>query len=256
MRGDRAARAFGAALALVLAAGCATGRDPRDPLEGFNRAMYRFNDGVDQAIAKPVATAYKAAVPDLMRDWVRNFFANIGDVFIGVNNLLQGKPIDALSDWARVGFNTTFGLLGIADVASELGIDKHNEDFGQTLGAWGVPSGPYVVLPFFGPSTLRDTAGLTADTLTDPLTRHKPVRERNAATALRYTGVRADLLGASDILDEAALDKYSFQRDAWLQRRRSQIYDGSPPREADPAAESGENGAGAAVERSPATPDN
>jgi phospholipid-binding lipoprotein MlaA len=248
----RVLRTLSAGLALALASGCATGSDPRDPLEGFNRAMFTFNDGFDRAIAKPVATAYKDVVPDVMRDWVRNFFANIGDIFNGVNNLLQGKPTDALTDWMRFGFNTTFGFLGIADVASDLGLEKHNEDFGQTLGAWGMPSGPYIVWPFLGSSTVRDSAGLAADITTDPTTKHKPVDERNVAIALRYTGVRADLLGASDILEQAALDKYSFTRDAWLQRRRSLVYDGSPPREALPEPE--EDGAANSTGTSPAAP--
>jgi phospholipid-binding lipoprotein MlaA len=248
----RALRLTCAGLALALTSGCATGSDPRDPLEGFNRAMYSFNDGFDRAIAKPVATAYKDVLPDVMRDWVRNFFSNIGDVFIGVNNLLQGKPTDALTDWMRVGFNTTFGFLGIADVASEMGLEKHNEDFGQTLGAWGMPSGPYVVWPFLGPSTVRDSAGMLADWETDPVDRSYPVDRRNVAIVVRYTGVRADLLGASEILEQAALDKYSFTRDAWLQRRRSLVYDGSPPREAPPEYE--DNGAADQSGTAPAAP--
>jgi phospholipid-binding lipoprotein MlaA len=243
---------LGASLSLALASGCATGTDPRDPLEGFNRAMYSFNDGFDRAIAKPVATAYKDVVPDVMRDWVRNFFSNIGDIFVGVNNLLQGKPRDALTDWMRFGFNTTFGFLGIADVASDMGLEKHNEDFGQTLGAWGMPSGPYLVWPFLGPSTVRDSAGLVADIETDPVDRSYPVYERNTAIAVRFTGQRADLLGASDILEQAALDKYSFTRDAWLQRRRSLVYDGSPPREEMPETE--DNGAAGKTETAPAAP--
>ncbi len=248
-----ALRLAGAGLALALVSGCATGSDPRDPFEGFNRAMYSFNDTFDQAIAKPVATAYKAVLPDVMRDWVRNFFANIGDIFIGVNDLLQAKPKDALTDWMRFGFNTTFGLLGIADVASDMGLEKHNEDFGQTLGVWGVPSGPYIVWPFLGPSTVRDSAGTVADWETDPVTRHKPVYQRNTAVAVRFTGQRADLLGASDILEQAALDKYSFTRDAWLQRRRSLVYDGSPPREETPEPE--DNGAANKTDsRPPAAP--
>jgi phospholipid-binding lipoprotein MlaA len=221
-------------LGLLLAAtgGCAsTGGDPRDPFEGFNRAMYGFNETFDAAIAKPVATAYKDYVPEPMRDRVRNFFSNIGDLFIGFNNLLQGKPEDTMTDWARFVFNSTFGLFGIHDLASEMGLEKHNEDFGQTFGRWGADSGPYIVWPFLGPSTVRDSAGLVFDIALDPVTNHSAVPERNSAIAVRFTGQRADLLDASSLLEQAALDKYVFLRDAYLQRRRSLIYDGSPPRE-------------------------
>ena len=221
-----------AALAFALVAGCATtgGGDPRDPLEGFNRSMYGFNEGFDEIIGKPVASTYKAVVPDPIRTWVRNFFANIEDVFIGVNNMLQGKIADGWTDWVRFVFNTTLGLAGINDVASEMGLEKHNEDFGQTFGRWGVGDGAYLVLPFYGSSTARDTAGLVLDIYFDPIRRHEPTGVRTFAVLLRGTSKRADLLDASRILEEAALDKYVFQRDAYLQRRRALIFDGSPPR--------------------------
>jgi phospholipid-binding lipoprotein MlaA len=222
-------------LLLSGAAGCATtnGGDPRDPGEGFNRAMYAFNEGFDQAIGKPIATGYRDVVPGPVRTWVRNFFANIADLWIGANNLLQGKPGDAVTDWARFGFNTTIGLFGINDVASEMGLEKHDEDFGQTLGRWGAGDGAYVVWPFLGSSTVRDTIGLVPDTyLGDPVLRHDPTGVRWAMIVLRATSKRADLLDASRILEEAALDKYVFQRDAYLQRRRSLIHDGNPPRSA------------------------
>ena len=222
-----------ATFVLALAAGCATtnGSDPRDPLEGFNRSMYAFNDAFDEAIVKPVATAYTSVLPDPVRGWVRNFFGNIGDLFIGLNNLLQGKPADTVNDWARFAFNTTFGVLGINDVASEMGLEKHNEDFGQTFGRWGVASGAYIVWPLAGPSTVRDSAGGLLDLYFDPVRRHQPVDARTFSVLLRATSQRADLLDASRILEEAALDKYIFQRDAYLQRRRGLIYDGNPPRE-------------------------
>jgi phospholipid-binding lipoprotein MlaA len=217
---------------MLAASGCATtASDPRDPFEGFNRAMYSFNEGFDSAIAKPVATAYRDYLPAPLRDRVRNFFSNIGDLFIGVNNLLQGKPEDTMTDWARFAFNSTFGLFGIHDIASEMGLEKHNEDFGQTFGRWGADSGPYLVLPFLGPSTVRDSAGLAFDIWVDPVSNYSAVPERNSAIAVRFTGQRADLLDASGILEQAALDKYVFLRDAYLQRRRSLIYDGNPPRE-------------------------
>ena len=221
-----------AGLAFALVAGCATtsGGDPRDPLEGFNRSIYSFNEGFDEIIGKPVASTYKAVVPDPIRTWVRNFFANIDDVFIGVNNMLQGKIGDGWTDWVRFVFNTTIGLAGINDVASEMGLEKHNEDFGQTFGRWGLGDGAYLVLPFFGSSTARDTAGLVLDIYFDPVRRHEPTGVRTFAVLLRGTSKRADLLDASRILEEAALDKYVFQRDAYLQRRRALIFDGTPPR--------------------------
>jgi phospholipid-binding lipoprotein MlaA len=220
-------------LSILLLGGCATVQDPdpRDPWEGFNRGVYRFNEVVDEAVAKPVATAYRDVLPVGVQDRVRNFFSNIGDVFIGVNNVLQGKLPEALDDFGRVVFNTTFGLLGIHDVASDMGLEKHNEDFGQTFGWWGAGPGPYMVLPIWGSSTVRDTAGFAADVYTDPLGEVRPINLRNSMALVRLVGVRADLLEASRILEQAALDKYVFQRDAYLQRRRSLVYDGRPPRE-------------------------
>jgi phospholipid-binding lipoprotein MlaA len=221
------------ALLLTGAAGCATTNgDSRDPFEGFNRAMYSFNDGFDEAIGKPVATAYRDALPGPIRSGVRNFFANIADLWIGANNLLQGKPADAITDWARFLFNSSFGIFGLIDIASDMGIDKHDEDFGQTFGRWGAGDGAYLVWPFLGSSSVRDSVGLVFDLGLDPVLQHKPVRVRNAMAVLRATGTRAGLLDASRILEEAALDKYVFQRDAHLQRRRSLVYDGNPPRAA------------------------
>jgi phospholipid-binding lipoprotein MlaA len=221
------------------AAGCASTaeRDPRDPWEPFNRGVYKFNDKVDTTIAQPVARSYQKVVPSEVRARVRNFFGNIADVFIGVNNFLQGKFEDGVSDWARFAFNTTIGLLGIHDIATDMGYEKHNEDFGQTFGRWGAPSGPYLVLPFLGSSTVRDGIGTGVDMYTDPLGEVRPYHTEYALWALRLTQLRADLLEASRILEEAALDKYVFQRDAYLQRRRSLIYDGSPPREKAPEEE-------------------
>jgi len=221
-------------LAFAFVSGCATtnGTDPRDPFEGFNRSMYSFNDGLDTVIVRPVSNAYKAITPDPVRTWVRNFFANIEDVFIGVNNMLQGKFVDGWTDWVRFAFNTTLGIAGINDVASEMGLEKHNEDFGQTFGRWGIGSGPYLVLPFFGPSSARDFAGLWIDWTVDPLWQYtRPIALRNSLVFLRGVSRRTDLLDASRILEEAALDKYVFQRDAYLQRRRALIYDGNPPKD-------------------------
>lgn len=224
-------------LALVLlltgAAGCATvGSDPRDPFETFNRHMYTFNEGLDQDLLKPVATAYKEVMPEPVRTWVRNFFANLADLWIGANNLLQGKPGDMVVDWARFAFNTTFGVLGINDVATEMGLEKHDEDFGQTLGRWGMADGNYHVWPIFGSRTSRDSVGTVVDWFADPVRYVDKASVRWTARGLRLVSNRADLLDASRILEEAALDKYVFQRDAYLQRRRSLIYDGNPPRAA------------------------
>lgn len=221
-----------AVLAIALASGCATnGADPRDPVEGFNRAMYSFNETFDESIGKPVATVYRDTLPSFVRTGVRNFFSNIDDLFIGVNNLLQGKVIDATSDVARLAVNSIFGLFGLVDFASGIGWEKHNEDFGQTFGRWGTPDGPYIVWPFLGSSTLRDTVGVVLDFTFDPVSNHRPVDVRNVMNLTRAVGRRADLLDASRVLEEAALDKYVFQRDAHLQRRRSLIYDGNPPRD-------------------------
>ena len=226
-------RSIAVVVALCAAAGCAsTGEaDPRDPLEPLNRAVFRFNEGLDNTLARPVATAYRDAVPAPLRTWVRNFFGNIADLLIGANNILQGKPDDGLQDWLRFVVNSFFGVFGINDVASDMGLEKHNEDFGQTLGRWGVGDGAYLVLPVLGPSTLRDGAGTAVDYYFDPVGQFRPVRVRNSAVVLRFTGVRADLLDAGRLLEEAALDKYVFLRDAYLQRRRSLIYDGRPPRD-------------------------
>jgi phospholipid-binding lipoprotein MlaA len=228
----RWARNLAIGLLLCGAAGCATtgSADPRDPLEGLNRATYAFNDGFDKLLIKPVATVYRDALPDPIRVWVRNFFANLYDPWIGINNLLQGKVSDAVTDWARFGFNSTLGVFGINDVATSMGLEKHDEDLGQTFGRWGMGDGAYLVIPFWGSSSVRDGAGLVGDLSADLLWKFRPIAARNSAVALRYVSRRADLLDASRILEEAALDKYVFQRDAYLQRRRSLVYDGNPPR--------------------------
>lgn len=223
-------------LVLLLAAlgGCAaTGeeRDPRDPFEGFNRGVYQFNETFDEYLAKPVASGYRKVLHVEIRNRVSNFFSNIQDIFIGVNNFLQGKFEQGVNDWARFTFNSTFGLLGIHDVASDMGLEKHNEDFGQSFGRWGSPPGPYLMLPFLSSSTVRDAAGTALDWTFAPLTEVRPIDLRNTLYGLYFVNTRAELLDASRILEEAALDKYVFQRDAYLQRRNSLIHDGRPPRE-------------------------
>lgn len=224
-------------MAAGLLAGCASSGNPKDPIEGFNRAMFAFNEGLDSAIVKPVATGYEAVLPSPIRTGVTNFFSNIEDLFVGVNNLLQGKVPDAFSDLGRVMINTTVGLLGVIDFASDVGLEKHDEDFGQTFGRWGVGNGAYVVVPVFGSRTVRDTVGLVFDVKADPVANHRPTRTRDAALVLRLVNDRANLLPADKVIEEAALDKYSYMRDAYLQRRRSLIHDGNPPREVEADAE-------------------
>lgn len=230
----RRTRAIAASLILVIGfmGGCATtATNPRDPLEPLNRGIYSFNEHVDGLILKPAAEAYRMLLPDFARTGVSNFFSNLNDVTVALNNLLQGKVNHAASDASRVVVNSTIGLLGFIDVASKIGLEKHEEDFGQTLGRWGVGDGPYLVLPFFGPSNFRDAIGRIPDYYTDPVTYVDPSHDRNLLWGARVVNRRAELLGASRVLEAAALDPYEFVRDAYLQRRRNLIYDGNAPRE-------------------------
>jgi phospholipid-binding lipoprotein MlaA len=239
-------RIFGMALfaALVGLGGCATtGGTPGDPLEGYNRAMFGFNDGLDKAIIKPLANGYKTVVPQIARTGVTNFFANLGDLWIGINNILQGKVGAGVSDFGRFAMNTTVGILGLFDVASDAGLEKHNEDFGQTLGRWGVGSGAYVVLPLLGPSSVRDGfSRLVIDWHGDPIWHVRNIPTRNELVGVRGVDDRANLLDVGRVAEEAALDHYAYVRDAFLQRRRSLIYDGNPPAEPEPdkSSQSGE----------------
>jgi phospholipid-binding lipoprotein MlaA len=224
------------ALALVAAGllgGCATSGNARDPVEGFNRAMFAFNEGLDTVLIRPVAKGYDAAMPAFVRTGVANFFGNIADVFIAVNNLLQGKPAEAANDAGRFIVNSSVGILGFFDIASEAGLEKHDEDFGQTFGRWGAGPGAYLFLPVFGPRDVRDGAGLVLDLAADPVGHIRRVPTRNTLTGVRLISDRAALLPADKVIEEAALDKYSYVRDAYLQRRRNQVYDGNPPREPD-----------------------
>lgn len=224
------------ALALLLALGlsaCAgTGGHPKDPLEPLNRATFSFNETADRYVMRPVAQVYDLA-PLPVKVGVGNFFGNLGDFWIGVNNLLQGKFVDGLSDGGRLLINSTVGIFGIFDIATEMGLEKHDEDLGQTLGRWGVGDGPYLVLPLLGPSNLRDTVGLVGDLNVDPIWGVEDIGERNRLTALRFINRRAQLLGADTTAEQAALDKYGYMRSFYIQYRRSQVYDGRPPREKD-----------------------
>lgn len=209
--------------------GCATQAN-RDPLEGLNRGIYKFNDTVDKAAVKPIAGAYKAVLPSPVRTGVNNFFANLGTVVTIVNDLLQFKFDKAMDDTGRFAINSTFGIAGLVDWASMDGIEERHEDFGQTLAYWGWKDSTYLVLPFLGPSTLRDTGGLVVDgALFDPIGYVDGARDRNQLLLTKFIDTRASYLPGSDLLDEAALDPYAFMRDAYMQRRNAQIYDGNVP---------------------------
>lgn len=227
------ARAAAPLLALALSACATTGGNPADPLEPVNRATFQFNETADKYVLRPTAQVYDLA-PLPIKTAIGNFFGNLADIWIGVNNLLQGKVVDGLSDGGRFLLNSTVGMLGVFDVASEIGLEKHDEDFGQTLGKWGVGDGPYLVLPLLGSSNLRDTAGLVGDLRVDPVWAIEDMGNRNRVTGLRFINRRAQLLGADTTAEQAALDKYDYMRSFYMQYRRSQIYDGSPPREKDP----------------------
>jgi phospholipid-binding lipoprotein MlaA len=210
--------------------GCAAGPDPRDPLEPFNRKVYAFNDSLDNAVLKPVAKGYVAVVPQLARRGATNFFNNLGVVVTTFNDALQLKGAKVPVDFARFTTNIVFGLGGLIDVASELKIENRREDFGQTLGYWGVGSGPYLVLPLLGPSSMRDAPGLAVDFVASPYFYWNPnVVVRWSVFALDIVDTRANLLNAEKIFDTAAMDRYSFLRDTYLQHREYLINDSKPP---------------------------
>ena len=228
--------------AALFVSGCATGpnANPKDPLEPMNRRISSFNDTVDDNVLKPAATGYRDYTPELVQKGVSNFFRNLSDVWSTVNNGLQLKGRETAESGMRVVVNTVFGIYGIFDVASEIKLQRHPEDFGQTLGYWGVPSGPYVVLPLLGPSTVRDTSVVPVETSVDFVRQYDDVPVRNTAMATRIVDKRASLLQTTDLLTGAAIDKYSFTRDSYLQFRRNQVYDGNPPDDdelVDPSAE-------------------
>lgn len=212
---------------------CATVANPdrRDPMESWNRGVFGFNDTVDAAVIKPVAKTYKEVVPNVVRTGVGNFFSNLDDLWSGVNNALQLRGLDTAESFGRFLINTTWGLGGLLDIASEMGMERHNANFGLTLGRWGVGSGPFVVIPFWGSSTLRDTGALVFDIKGNPVNHIDDVPRRDILTIVNLIDTRATYLKAGEVVEEAALDKYSFTRDAFLQRRRNQVFDGNPPEE-------------------------
>lgn len=218
------------ALATIALTGCAStpAKNPVDPLEPFNRGVYQFNDTVDKVITKPLAQGYNKVMPDTGKIMVSNFFSNLDDVVVTANDLLQFKFTQAFSDSMRVLVNTTIGVGGIIDVAS-MQLDKHNEDFGQTLGYWGMKNGPYLVVPILGPSTFRDSLGDIADSQISVITRTPNVRTRNQMYITKGINRRAQLLEGESLINDAVTDRYSFIRDAYLQRRESRVNDGKPP---------------------------
>lgn len=223
-------------VSLLLLSGCTTlattqDADDRDPFEGFNRSIYNFNEGLDNAVLKPVATGYKNTIPQPVRTSVSNFFSNLAYPIVIINDILQGKFKQGISDASRFVANTTFGVLGIFDVATYMDLPAHNEDFGQTFGVWGIGEGPYLVLPLFGPSNPRDGIGLLLDTQADILSYYDSTGGRYAARGLKAVDRRSELLSASRILDQAALDPYVFTRDIYRQRRLNLIHDGNPPQQ-------------------------
>ena len=222
-----------ALLAALQACAAVPHPNPHDPMESWNRGVFGFNDALDRSIVKPVATAYHDTLPNWLRTGVTNFFNNLDDVWSGVNNALQFRVQDTADSFGRFVINSTMGLGGILDVASEMSMERHPANFGLTLGRWGVGPGPFVVLPFLGSSTLRDTAALSFDVKGNLVNSISDVPTRDAVTLLNLVNTRSTYLKAGDVVDQAALDKYSFTRDAFLQRRRNQVYDGNPPDEED-----------------------
>jgi phospholipid-binding lipoprotein MlaA len=219
-------------LTAIALTGCASNRakNPADPLEFVNRGIYQFNDTVDKAVIKPVAQGYKAAIPTAGQIMVSNFFSNLDDVVVTANDLLQFKLVQGFSDGMRFLVNSTIGFFGLIDVASVGGLPKHNEDFGQTLGKWGLGNGPYIVLPILGPSTLRDSVGLYADSYTNPTYRLEHIPTRNQAYITNGISRRAELLDKEKVMTEAMVDPYEFMRDTYLLYRNNLVYDGNPPR--------------------------
>ena len=225
----RLTKLFLITLVLAITSGCATTNNPKDPFEGYNRAMFKFNDTVDEVALTPAAKVYQTVLPSFVQTGVGNFFGNLADVWTAANNFMQGKVENGISDVMRVAVNSTLGLGGLLDIGADAGLHKHKEDFGQTLGVWGVKAGPYIVLPIFGSYTMREALVFPIDIRADPWAYKYPVRWRNVGTALRMVDRRATLLGASNLIEEAALDRYAFIRDAYMQRRDSLVNDGEAP---------------------------
>lgn len=217
-------------ISLLALSGCASTHpvNPVDPLEPLNRGVYQFNETVDKAVVKPLAQGYDFVMPEIGKNMVINFFSNLDDIVVTANDLLQFKFTQAFSDGMRVLVNSTVGVGGLIDVAS-MNLEKHNEDFGQTLGYWGVENGPYLVVPILGPSTLRDTVGDIGDGQVSLIARTRHARSRNQLYVAKAIKRRTQLLSEESVVEGAIIDRYSFIRDAYLQRRESRVYDGNPP---------------------------
>jgi phospholipid-binding lipoprotein MlaA len=217
-------------IAAVLITGCASAHNPADPLEPVNRSIYTFNTTIDKALVKPIAQGYSKVMPSVGKMMVSNFFSNLDDVVVTANDVLQLKLVQAASDGMRFLVNSTIGIYGLIDVASMGSLKKHNEDFGQTLGKWGVGSGAYLMLPILGPSSVRDGIGRYVDTFPSLTTQIQDMQTRNQVYLGDGINRRAELLNQEKVLGDAMLDPYEFIRDAYLQRRVNQVYDGNPPR--------------------------
>lgn len=216
---------LGAAIILaIFLTGCATTPENVDPYENFNRKVYKFNTAFDEHIAEPVASAYTKVTPDPVQTGITNFFKNLRNINVVLNDLLQGKFKQGLEDTGRFAINSTVGILGFIDVAKKIGLEQHDEDFGQTLAVWGVGPGPYLVLPFAGPSTLRGTPSFAVEAITNPVLSTFP-----PLVGLNIVEARARAEGAIKFIDEASLDPYIFTRESFLQWRNFQIHDGDPP---------------------------
>lgn len=216
-------------IGLTACAGPQRAPSEADPWEGFNRSIYNFNDSVDRLILKPVAETYRDVTPQFIRTGIGNFLSNLGDILVIINDIFQLKIEQAAADASRFFLNTTLGIFGLFDVATPIGLEKHDEDFGQTLGYWGLDSGPYLVLPLLGPSTVRDTGGLVVDYSLNPVRDELDNDEQLALTIVQTVDTRARLLDAEGVLDAAAFDdRYAFIRDAWLARRENKVRDGEP----------------------------
>jgi phospholipid-binding lipoprotein MlaA len=246
---NRAGPARAVAAAALLLSGCASvppdaGNNPRDPFERFNRQTFAFNDRFDRYLVKPAAEGYVAVVPAAFRQCIANAFSNVGEIGTAVNDILQAKPAGAGTDTGRLAINTTLGVFGCFDVASRIGLKRRTEDFGLTLARWGLGTGPYLVLPVLGPSNVRDAIGLVPDSYANPISYVKPVKARYFLYGAYLIDRRALLLDATDLIDQAALDRYQFTRDAYIQNRTSLEYEGNPPL-APEHDDSGETGPGA-----------
>lgn len=226
-------RGVGVALAGALLAACAAAPNKEDPFEPWNRAMYEVHTAVDDAVIKPVAQAYVAYTPELIRTGVSNFFGNIDDLFTGINNVLEGNGNQAGDDFGRVLLNTTMGMGGVFDLASMMGIPKDKKDFGITFGKWGIPQGPYLFIPLFGPTTVRDGSGTLVRYFIGPVGYIDNIPVRNTLYGIGYLDLRAQALSAESVLETAAIDRYRFLRNAYLRNRRFQVYNGKPPPEED-----------------------